>query len=216
MPYPVTFEADYVERRNRLTTFFRLILAIPLAIWLYLYGIVAMIALVISWFAIVFTGRYPQGLYDFIAGFARYLTRFTGYAALVCDPYPAFGGADDQAYPVRLNFAGPLPQYSRLKTLFRVFLAIPILILRYVMGLLLEVGAFAAWFVILFTGKMPRGLFDVMVLANSYTARSDAYIYLLTETYPPFQDEHTRSAGMEASPDAPRTAAPQTPGAPQP
>ena len=44
------------------------------------------------------------------------------------------------------------------------------------MGLLLEVGAFAAWFVILVTGKMPRGLFDLMVLANSYTARSDAYL----------------------------------------
>jgi len=45
------------------------------------------------------------------------------------------------------------------------------------------------------TGKLPRGLFDLMVLANSYTARSDAYLFLLTETYPPFQDEQTRSAG---------------------
>ncbi len=69
------------------------------------------------------------------------------------------------------------------------------MILRYVMGLLLEVGAVAAWFVILVIGKMPRGLFDLMVLANSYTARSDAYLYLLTETYPPFQDEQTRAAG---------------------
>ena len=69
------------------------------------------------------------------------------------------------------------------------------MILRYVMGLLLEVGAVGAWVVILITGKMPRGLFDVMVLANSYTARSDAYLLLLTETYPPFQDEQTRAAG---------------------
>jgi hypothetical protein len=43
---------------------------------------------------------------------------------------------------------------------------------------------------------MPRGLFDVMVLANSYIARSDAYLFLLTETYPPFQDEMTRAAGL--------------------
>jgi hypothetical protein len=50
--------------------------------------------------------------------------------------------------------------------------------------------------VILITGGLPRGLFDVMVLANSYTARSDAYLFLLTETYPPFQDETTRSAGL--------------------
>ena len=86
----------------------------------------------------------------------------------------------------------PLEHYSRLKTLFRIILAIPIVIVRYVVGILLEIGAVAAWFVILFTGKMPRGLYDLMVFANSYTARSDAYLYLLTETYPPFQDEQRR------------------------
>jgi Domain of unknown function (DUF4389) len=196
MSYPVTFEADYVEQRSRLTAFFRLILAIPLAIWLYLYAIVAWFAIVIAWFAIVITGRYPQGLYDFVAGFTRFLTRFTAYTALLCDPYPSFGGSEDPEYPVRMNFAGPLEQYSRLKTFFRGLIAIPLLVLRYIMGLLLEVGAVAAWFIILITGKMPRGLFDLMLLANSYTARSDAYLYLLTETYPPFQDEETRSAGL--------------------
>lgn len=196
MAYPVTFEADYAERRSRLTVFFRLILAIPLAIWLYLYGIVAGIAIVVAWFAIVITGRYPAGLYDFVAGYTRFLTRFTAYAALLEDPYPAFGGSEDPAFPIRLRFAGPLERYSRAKTFFRIILAIPVLVLRYVMGLLLEFGAIGAWVVIVITGKMPRGLFDVMVLANSYTARSDAYVFLLTETYPPFQDEQTRAAGL--------------------
>ncbi len=200
MPYPVTFEADYVERRNRLTSFFRLILAIPVAIWLALYAIVADVAILIAWFAIVFTARYPQGLYDFVAGYTRFVTRVTAYASLLCDPYPAFGGSDDPAYPVRLQFAGPLEHYSRPKTLFRIILAIPIMILRYVMELLLKIGAVAAWVVILVIGKMPRGLFDVMVLANSYMARSDSYLYLLTETYPPFQDEQTRTAGTSGPP----------------
>jgi len=199
MSYPVTFQADYVERRNRLTAFFRLILAIPALIWLYLYGIAAGIAIVIAWFAIVITGRYPQGLYDFVAGFTRLLTRVTAYAALLCDPYPPFSGAATPDYPVRMEFAGPLERYSRPRTLFRIILAIPVLVLRYVMGLLLEIGAVGAWVVILITGKMPRGLFDLMVLANSYTARSDAYLYLLTETYPPFQDEETRAAGTTAA-----------------
>jgi hypothetical protein len=205
--YPVTFEVDYVERRNRLTTFFRLLLVIPVGIVLYVFGIVASIAIVIAWFAIVITGRYPQGLYDFVADFNRFLARVTAYAVLLSDPYPPFSGADDPAYPVRMNFAGPLEQYSRLKTFFRIILAIPIMVLRYVLNLLLEVGAFAAWFVILFTGKMPRGLFDLMVLVNSYTARSDAYVFLLTETYPPFQDETTRSAGTPG-PTIPETPAP--------
>ena len=55
---------------------------------------------------------------------------------------------------------------------------------------------------------MPRGLFDLMVLANSYTARSDAYLYLLTETYPPFQDDTTRTA-RNARPDTAAGAFPQ-------
>ncbi len=196
MGYPVTFEADYVERRNRLTTFFRLILAIPLILVLYLYGIIATIAVIIAWFAIVITGGFPAGLYDFIAGYTRFLARYTAYAALLSDPYPPFGGADDPAYPVRMEFRR-LDSYSRLKTFFRLLLAIPIVIVRYVMGILLEIGAIAAWVVIVITGKMPRGLFDLMLLANSYTARSDAYVFLLSETYPPFQDEQTRAAGTE-------------------
>jgi len=201
--YPVTFEVDYVERRNRLTSFFRLILAIPLAIWLYIYALAATVVVVIAWFAIVFTAGYPQGLYEFVAGYVRYITRFTGYTALLCDPYPSFGGSDDQTYPIRMEFDGPLEHYSRAKTFFRIVLAIPLVVVRYVMGLLLEVGAVAAWFVILVTGKMPRGLFDLMVLANSYTARSDAYLLLLTETYPPFQDEQTRAAGTAGVPAPP-------------
>jgi hypothetical protein len=193
--YPVSFEADYVEGRNRLTTFFRLILVIPVAIVLYVFAIIATIAIVIAWFAIVITGRYPPGLYDFVAGFNRFVARVTAYAALLCDPYPPFNGSSDPSYPVRMEFAGPLESYNRLKTLFRIILAIPILILRYAMNILLEIGAIAAWFLIVITGKMPRGLFDLMVLANSYMARSDAYVFLLTETYPPFQDEQTRAAG---------------------
>jgi hypothetical protein len=199
MSYPVTFEADYVERRSRLTAFFRLLLAIPLAIVLYVYAIVACVAVVIAWFAIVITGHFPKGLYDFLAGFTRFQVRFTAYAALLCDPYPSFSGSDDPGYPVRLQFAGPLEHYTRWKTLLRMIIAIPVLVIRYIMGLLLEVGAVAAWAIIVVTGSLPRGLFDLMVLANSYTARSDAYLLLLTETYPPFQDEQTRSAGLAAS-----------------
>ena len=208
MSYPVKFEVEYVERRNRLTTFFRLILAIPLVIWLYVYAILATVAIVVAWFAIVFTANYPRGIYDFVAHYTRFVARLTGYSVLLCDPYPPFGGGPDIAYPVRMDFA-PLERYNRLKTLFRIILAIPIAIVRYAMTLLIQIGAIGAWFVILVTGRLPRGLFDLMVLGNSYIARSDAYLYLLTETYPPFQDEQTRAAG-----DAP--AAPPSPPAPPP
>lgn len=197
MGYPVTFTVDYAEQRSRLTVFFRLILAIPIWIWLWLYGLVAGVVLVVSWVVMVVTARYPRPLYDFVAGYLRIYTLATAYSALLCDRYPPFVG-NQLDYPVQMTFAGPLERYSRLKAFFRLLLAIPVLILRYVMNLLLEIGAVAAWFVIVIMGRLPRGLFDPMVLANSYIARSDSYLTLLTETYPPFQDDTTRSAGVES------------------
>jgi Domain of unknown function (DUF4389) len=198
VPYPVTFEVDYIEERNRLTALIRLILAIPLIIIAYVYAFVAEIAVIVAWFVIVFTGRLPRGLYDFLAGFIRTLTRYTAYMFLLVDQYPPLGPDDAVSYPVRMQFQ-QLDHYSRLKTGFRFILVIPIVILRYVITLLLEIGAVAAWFVIVITGRLPRGLYDPMVLAQSYIARSDAYIFLLTETYPSFQDEQTRAAGVASS-----------------
>src|SRR5262249_18327801 len=122
MPYPVAFEVDYVERRSRLTAFFRLILVIPLAIWVAIYGIVAYFAIIIAWFVIVFTAHFPAGLYNFVARFTRLLSLTNAYAGLLCDPYPPFSGDDVASYPVRMHFAGPLPHYSRWKTFFRFIL----------------------------------------------------------------------------------------------
>jgi Domain of unknown function (DUF4389) len=199
LAYPVSFEADYVEQRSRVTAFFRLLLAIPVFIWLSLYGIAATVVCIAAWFAIVVTGRFPEGMYKFLADFIEVEVTATSYAVLLSEPYPPFLASSKPDYPVRMYFAGPLPTYSRAKTFFRMLLAIPILILRYVANIMLEVCAFAAWVVSIVLGRLPRGLFDPMVLANSYIARSDAYLFLLTETYPPFQDEQTRTAGLHES-----------------
>jgi hypothetical protein len=196
MLYPVAYEADYAPRRSRATAFFRILLAIPVILWLYVYALVAGVAVVFAWVSIVLTARYPAGLYRFVAGFVRFLGRTIAYTTLLTDAYPPFGGGEDNAYPVRVHFAGPLARYSRGKTFFRGLLAIPVMMLRYVMQLLLQLGALFAWFVIIITGRLPQGLFDLMVLAHSYTVRSDAYLYLLTESYPPFQDAQTRAAGV--------------------
>jgi Domain of unknown function (DUF4389) len=199
LAYPVAFEADYVEHRSRLTAFFRLLLAIPVFIWLYVYGIAAAVVQIAAWFAIVITGRFPAGMYRFLADFIEVEVTATAYAALLAEPYPPFLASSKPDYPVRMYFAGPLPRYSRLKTFFRLLLAIPIVIMRYIAQIMLEVCAFAAWCVSIALGRLPRGLFDPMVLANSYIARTDAYLFLLTETYPPFQDDQTRTAGLAES-----------------
>ncbi len=197
MSYPVSFAADYEPQRNRLTTFFRLLLAIPHFIVIVAWGIVMYIVEIIAWLVIVFTGGLPAGMYGFISRFLMYTTQVYAYTTLLTDVYPEFGGSE--SYPVRMQFAGPLPQYSRLKTFFRLILAIPLLILRYVAGLLIEVAAIFAWFVVVITGRMPQGLQDALVLAESFTARTDAYVLLLTETYPPFRDDMSVAMGQPAA-----------------
>jgi hypothetical protein len=90
--YPVRVDFDYVEQRSRVKTFFRGILFIPAAIVAYVIGIVMGIFVIISWFAIVFTGRHPRGLFDSTATFFRWITRTQAYYMLLTDEYPPFNG----------------------------------------------------------------------------------------------------------------------------
>jgi len=215
VPYPVTFEADYVEKRSRLTTFFRLILVIPHAIVLYLWSIAVYVVVILAWFAIVFTGRWPRGFYDFCAAYWRYSTAVVGYAGLLTDAYPPFG-SDVDAYPVRLRVAPPKESYSRLKTLFRIILAIPVAIIAYAMEIVAGVGAFLAWFAIIILGRQPKGLQDMTVLGLSYWQRANTYIYLLTEDWPPFTDDSGGSRveaapAFGALPSTPPAAGPEAP-----
>lgn len=184
--YPVRYEADYVERRNRLTTFFRLLLAIPHLIVLSILGFVAVLAVIVAWFALLFTARWPRSFYDFTAGVLRYAARVYGYVHLVADPYPPFDLGEHPEYPIRLRVAAPLESYNRLKVLFRLILAIPVSIIAYALYLVAQLGAFLAWFAILFTGKQPEGLQRMIDLGVAYWVRATGYFWLITEDWPPF------------------------------
>jgi hypothetical protein len=183
--YPVQYEADYVEKRSRVTTFFRWITVIPAAIVTYLYGIAAGIVVFISWFALLFTGRYPEGMYNFVAGFVRNQTRVYSYAYLLTDAYPPFNGQEEPGYPVRVHIAPPKESYSRLKVLFRIILLIPVAIIWYVYNIMLGVGALCSWVVIIFTGKQPEGLQNFINMAVRYHVDAAAYYHLITEDFPP-------------------------------
>ena len=103
MAYPIHFDVQLPERQSRLTTFFRLILVIPhlfvLAVWAFLVEF----SVFFAWFAILFTGRYPRGLFNFGAGFLSYSTRVSCYLYLLTDRFPPFGGrpADPFSSPDR-------------------------------------------------------------------------------------------------------------------
>jgi len=88
--YPITFGAVYPEKMSRLTTFFRCILVIPHMIILYFVAIAASIVAFIAWWAILFTGKYPKGMFDFFVGYMRWPTRVNGYSYLLTDKYPPF------------------------------------------------------------------------------------------------------------------------------
>jgi hypothetical protein len=209
------FIAEYAERRSRLTTFFRLLLAIPHIIVWYVWGIVAAIAVVVAWFAIVFTGRYPEGLYAFAASYQRYSTAVYGYLTLLTDAYPPFSG-DTAGSPVRIEIPPRKAEYDRLKTLFRIILAIPVAIIVYAMQIVYELGSFIAWFAIVVLGRQPKGLQDMIALGVSYQQRAYCYFALMTESWPPFTDSGTalETGGPSGTlPPAPATVAP--PAAPE-
>ncbi|OGO38532.1 MAG: hypothetical protein A2147_01335 [Chloroflexi bacterium RBG_16_57_8] len=91
-PYPVSLKVDYPEKLSRLTTLFRIFMIIPHIVVLYFLQIAAAVILVISWFAILFTGKYPKSLFDFVTYYFRWSTRVNGYSYLLTDKYPPFSG----------------------------------------------------------------------------------------------------------------------------
>jgi hypothetical protein len=178
-------------RRNRLTVFFRLLLAIPHYVWLYLWGIAVAVVTLIAWFAALFTKRVPDGLHRFLARYVRYQVHVYSYVVLVADPYPGFGG-EEGTYPVDLRVAPPQEQ-GRLGVFFRLLLAIPALVVSYVMNYLMGIVAFFAWFACLFLGRMPEGMRNLLAFTIRYHAQTQAYVSLVTSQYPSF------NVGLDAS-----------------
>jgi Domain of unknown function (DUF4389) len=180
--HPIGLIVDDDLKRNRLTVFFRLLLAIPQAIWLGIWGIFVYIAMLIAWVAALFMGRVPEGLHNFIASYIRALTHLSSYVLLLADPWPPFSGAAG-AYPVDLRIDPPASQ-SRLTVFFRSFLAIPALLLCYVFRLVNQIVAFLGWFYCLFTGHMHQGMRDLSAWLLRYELQTYAYMFLLTGRYP--------------------------------
>ncbi len=155
-PYPVRLVGGHDLERSRLTVFFRIFLLIPHAIVLSLYAIAAFVVIFIAWFAALFTGRVPEGMHNFIAGFLRYYARVIAYGTILADPFPPFGSGG--TYPVDLEIDPPVEQ-SRLTVFFRLILVLPCWILAgYALQPFLYLVAIGCWFVALFTGRVPDGL----------------------------------------------------------
>ncbi len=182
--YPISFDADYEVERNRLTTFFRPLVAIPWILWAYIYGIAALVVVVIAWFAVLFTKRYPEGMYNFVSNYLRFQARVGGFIILLTDELPPFSGGPQDDYPIRIDFAPPQPEYRRSRTFFKFLLIFPLQILLYGVLFLAYGAAFITWWRILFTGKQSITMHDPLELAMAYFVRVNAFSYVMTEAHP--------------------------------
>lgn len=198
--HPVRFDLDYTVERNRLTTFFRLLIAIPWFIWMYIYGIVAMVAAFIAWFAMLFTKRYPESLYDFVAGYVRLSAQVGGFAVLATDEIPPFLPKDD--YPIRVDVGPPQAEYRRSRTFFKLLLAFPQQLLAFGLSYVLMGASFVAWWRIMVTGRQSATMQDAFRVTLAYTTRSTAFVLLLTEVHPRLLDlpEQEPPSGAPALP----------------
>lgn len=182
--HPVRVVGDAHDlRRSRLTVVFRLPLLVPHLVWLYLWSIVAWVALILNWFATLAMGRPPRWLHRFLSRYIRYTLHLYAFGSLAANPFPGFTGAPG-TYPLDLVLPEEPQRQNRWKTLFRLFLVIPAWIVVVVLFYALYVCAFFTWFVALVTGSAPWGLRNLSAYALRYAAQGNAYLYLLTDAYP--------------------------------
>jgi hypothetical protein len=210
--YAARLEVDYPEQLDRLTTFFRLIWIVPVAIILGLIseagqtvtrtvilneageiiritrdtagGLVSGLAVATAWM-IIFRQRYPRWWFDFARELTRFGARVSAYGALLTDRYPST--VEEQSVHLEIDYPNVGTDLNRWLPLFKWLLAIPHYIILFFLGIAAFFAAILAWFAILVTGQYPRTLFDFMVGVGRWWLRVTAYAFLLvTDRYPPF------------------------------
>jgi hypothetical protein len=203
--YPASLEVDYPEQHDRVTTLFRAILIIPIAIIssiltggatqtvYYESGEVArttstgittgLIAATIL--MIVFRQRYPRWWFDFALELVRFGTRVGAYFALLTDQYPST--VEEQSVHIQIEYPDVERDLNRWLPLVKWLLVVPHLFVLFFLSVAAFFVVIIAWFAILFTGRYPRGMFDFVVGVGRWWLRVQAYASLLvTDRYPPF------------------------------
>ncbi len=192
--YPATFEVDHPERITNWKPLVQWLLAIPHWIVLNALNNLSGIVAIFSWFAILFTGRLPQGLASVQHLYIRYVNRTLAYTAFLREEYPPFvfgtTAQDAGEYPaVRTAFDTQYENRNRLTVAFRIILVIPHLIVLAILGVVAVVAVVIWVFVVLFTGTWTAGVRDFVVGVMRWNTRVNAYLLLLTDEYPPFSLE---------------------------
>jgi hypothetical protein len=201
--YPATLNIDYPDRKlNRLTSFFRIFMIIPIAIVISLLanadpdwgehskqgwamvsaGGLVFLPLVLM---ILFRQKYPKWWFDWNLALTRFCYRVSCYLLLLRDEYPSTD--EEQAVHLELVYPDAKTQIGRGWPLIKWFLAIPHYCVLFFLFIGVIVCSIIAWFAILFTGRYPKGIFEYIVGVERWSLRVEAYAFLLvTDKYPPF------------------------------
>ena len=205
-PQPVRVRGDLDPALSRWQWIVKWILAIPHYIVLFFLDIAYVVVTVIAFFAILFTARYPRGLFDFTVGVLRWTWRVRFYAlsALGTDRYPPFSLRPDENYPADLEVDYPERMSRGLVLIKWWLLAIPqyLIVSAFAGGMwygsdhdeggfggppLLGILVLIAAIALLFTGRYPGGLYALVIGVNRWTIRVRVYASLLRDEYPPFR-----------------------------
>lgn len=186
--YPVRVEAQRQDEYNRWLPLVKWLLALPHYLVLVVLGIGVLFVHVIAFFAVLFTGSYPRGLWNYVVGVIRWGWRVGAYVLLLTDEYPPFSLDEEPGYPA--TFEADYPEHTdRWRPLVQWLLIIPYYFVATILVYVAEVVAFIAVFVILFTRNLPEGMFRLILNPFRWSLRAQAYGYFLVTRYPPFDWE---------------------------
>ena len=198
--YPVRVDASLDEPMSRWLWLVKWIMLIPHYIVLVALWLAFFVLSVVAFFAILITGKYPRGIFEFNVGVLRWTWRVEYYAigAFGTDKYPPFSLADDPAFPAHFEVDYPEHLSRGLVLVKWWLLAIPHYV---IVGFFVGGGAWFSWHnpgligvlaiiaavVMLVTGRYPRQVFDFLLGLNRWVLRVGAYASLMTDRYPPFR-----------------------------
>jgi hypothetical protein len=187
--FPLQLDLEAPDTIARWRPLVHWLLAIPQWIVLYALGLVEGVVWILSFFAILFTGRMPESFFGLITLTHRYQWRVMTYAFFMRESYPPFEfpmeGSDPGTDPARFSVE-PAPKLNRGLIFVKWLLAFP----HYIVLLFLFIGVYVVWiiafFAVLITGKWPESLRNYVIGVARWANRVSIYIYLVTDTYPPF------------------------------
>ena len=186
-PFPLTYEIQRQEEYHRLLPLVKWFLIIPHVFVLVFVVIAAIFAWIASFFAVLFTRRYPRGIFDFLVGVGRWIARVGAYLCLLTDKYPPFTTAVTPEDTVVYDVAYPEEGVDRWRPLVHWILIFPYHLIAGVLGYLVGLITLISFFTILFTKKIPAGIFDMALNGIRWQARSSVYGAWMATQYPPFE-----------------------------